>query len=345
MKPSILGLRQEELKEAIVALGEPAYRVSQVYEWVFRHGAQDFTQMTNLSKGLREKLSEHFELKPAGPISFVSTDGTEKFQFRLHDGVSIESVWIPEDRRKTLCISSQVGCPLKCAFCVTGAVGYKRNLTPAEIVAQVWHVKVVRKLPITNIVFMGMGEPLLNAEAVIQAIHVISEPTGIGIGKRKITVSTAGIVPNIATFLEAVDVKLAISLTGSSDKSRDYWMPINKKYDLATLKAALRKVHIPEGRKITFEVVLMAKKNDTKEEAEDLSQFLKGLPAKVNLIPYNENPYFPDLHKPDPEAIETFQKVLFSHGIRSMVRKNRGQDVMAACGQLAGKDLTGDRRP
>jgi 23S rRNA (adenine2503-C2)-methyltransferase len=337
MKTSILGLTLGEVQEALKALGHPAYRAKQIFEWLYRRKALAFSAMSNLPAELRDQLAEAFSIAQAVVQVFTSEDGTKKFRFEVGEKEFIEAVWMPDEKRNTLCISSQVGCPMKCAFCVTGAVGYKRNLTVDEIVAQVRHVKVLEDLPVSNVVFMGMGEPLLNAKCVTQAIAVMTDHEGLGIGKRKITVSTVGLVPEILPFWKATDVKLAVSLTGSTEAERDYWMPINKKYDLETLTAELRKIPLHEGRKITFEVVLIKDRTDSLEQALALVHALKGIPSKVNLIQYNENPFFPDLKAPSRERVEAFRDRLIKSGIHAMVRKNRGRDIMAACGQLAGK--------
>lgn len=338
-KRSILSVTFEELKQVLVSGGQPAYRAKQVFDWVYERGATDFSAMTDLSKELREVLAEKADFPIFEEEVLVSADGTKKFRFKLSDGEMIESVWIPEERRNTLCISSQAGCPLKCAFCVTGLLGLKRNLSAEEIVAQVWRVRSVLKLPVTNIVMMGMGEPLLNFDNVVRAIAIMTDQQGMAIGKRKITVSTAGIAPKIKPFLEATGVKLAISLTGWTDEVRNHWMPINQKYNLAALKKELQSLHLPKGKVVMFEVVLMGGVNDSVEEAEKLADYLKGIPARVNLIRYNQNPAFPDLKRPSLEHTDRFQKALINRGIFTFLRKNRGEDVMAACGQLAGGQI------
>ncbi len=334
----LTGLSFDELKSDFYRMGEKPYRTKQVVEWLYWSGAKSFSDMTNLSEAFRGKLGQAFSISLPKVEAFTSTDGTVKYRFTLEDGEAIEAVWIPEKKRNTLCISSQVGCALKCAFCVTGVVGFKRNISISEIVDQVRYIKVIEKRPVSNVVFMGMGEPLLNMENVIGAIEILTHPHMMAIGKRKISVSTAGIVPNIRKFFETTDVKLAISLTGTTDESRDYWMPINRKYNLDQLTNELRNMKLANGRHLMFEVVLMKSQNDSPEEAERLGKLLKGIPAKVNLIPYNENPFFPKLKRPDKPAIEKFRTVLARYGIFSMVRNNRGEDILAACGQLAGNN-------
>ncbi|HLG18911.1 MAG TPA: 23S rRNA (adenine(2503)-C(2))-methyltransferase RlmN [Bdellovibrionota bacterium] len=336
---SLLGLTAEELSGELQRMGEPRYRAKQICAWLYAEPVRSFTEMANLPEALRKGLAERFKFEVPASAVQVSADGTRKYRLTLEDGEVIECVWIPEAARKTLCVSSQVGCALNCQFCVTGAVGYQRNLTAGEIVAQIRHVMLMEKLPVTNLVFMGMGEPLLNVENVVQAIRVLTRKEGFGFGKRKITVSTAGVVPQIESFVKATGVKLAISLTGATDASRNHWMPINKKYSLESLSKALRRMKLGKGRKITFEVVLMGGENDTEEEARNLSKYLSGIPAKVNLIPYNENPFFPRLKRPKPENVDRFRKILLLKRIQTMVRKNRGTDIMGACGQLAGRSV------
>jgi 23S rRNA (adenine2503-C2)-methyltransferase len=339
LKP-ILSLTFEELKAELKDLSESSFRAQQIYEWLYEKGVSDFSEMSNLSKELREKLSQTYFITKPKQETFTSTDGTVKYQFILDDDKRIESVWIPETSRNTLCISSQVGCALKCAFCVTGAIGFSRNLTADEIVAEVRAVRLLDQRPVSNIVFMGMGEPLLNVDNVVKAIEVLTDHKGIAIGKRKITVSTAGMVPKIKEFVQRSGVRLAISLTGTNDEARDYWMPINKKYNLATLSQELRSLNMGEGRHVMFEVVMIRDQTDRMEQAKELVSVLKGIPAKVNLIPYNENEFFPDLKQPDQKDVLAFQNYLLQHGIRTMIRKNRGRDIMAACGQLAGQKVS-----
>ncbi len=320
-------------------MGESTYRAEQIYEWLYRHGVSSFSEMTNLSESLRAKLQDHFFLTPPVCEVFESSDGTRKYRLKLQDEKSVEMVWLPEESRNTLCISSQVGCALACAFCVTGKVGFLRNLNVDEIVQQLRSVIFDDQRPVSNVVFMGMGEPLLNMEAVLKAIRVFIEPKGLAMGKRKITVSTAGIVPKIRPFLERAGVKMAISLTGASNASRDHWMPINQKYNLEDLASELRRIPIKKGRVFFFEVVLMKDENDSEEEARRLAKVLKGIPARVNLIPYNENGEFPHLKRPPMERVQAFQDILMKNKIRTLIRKNRGEDVMAACGQLAAGHL------
>ncbi|MCB0308336.1 MAG: 23S rRNA (adenine(2503)-C(2))-methyltransferase RlmN [Bdellovibrionales bacterium] len=336
---SILALTFDEFKDRIVDLLVPRYRAAQIYEWIFQRGATTFDEMTNLPVAFRQELSKLYKFPKLEVSHLNSLDGTKKFQFMLEDGHIIESVWMPEEKRNTLCVSSQVGCAMKCAFCVTGAIGFKRNLTAEEIAMQVWAIKCVEKLPLTNVVYMGMGEPLLNIDHVVRSIELLTDKIGIAVGKRRITVSTVGIVPKIREFVAKTDVKLAVSLTGTNNIDRDHWMPINKSHNLEKLTSELKSIPWAEGRKITFEVVMIKDKTDSENQARELAKLLQGIPSKVNLIPYNENSFFPQLKTPSPEKIEKYKQVLLSQGVFAMIRLNRGADIMGACGQLAGQSL------
>ncbi|MCB0272293.1 MAG: 23S rRNA (adenine(2503)-C(2))-methyltransferase RlmN [Bdellovibrionales bacterium] len=325
----------ESFTDWVTDHGQPSYRAGQVYEWMFAKKVFDFSQMTNLPENFRKLLIENFTL-PAWKIEKqVSTDGTQKFHFELEDGKSIEAVWIPEKNRQTLCVSSQVGCALKCQFCVTGLQGFARNLTQEEILEQIRHVMFVENLPLTNLVFMGMGEPLLNFENLCSAIDLLKEPKAFGFGHRKISVSTAGTVPKILPFIDRTNVSLAVSLTGSTDETRNHWMPINQKYNLSILKETLMQVPQTKWKKIMFEVVMIHQKTDTEEQAKNLVKFLRGMKAKVNLIPYNENEHFPQLKAPKREDLMKYRDILMKAGYYVSIRKNRGQDIMGACGQLS----------
>jgi len=332
---SFFGMAIENFQDWISDRSYPAYRLGQVYQWMFDHSVFDFDLMSNLPPALREDLKQTFTFPQWGVETLVSKDGTEKYQFTLEDGKSIETVWIPEENRATLCVSSQVGCALKCQFCVTGLQGFSRNLTVEEIIEQVRYVQFDQKKKITNLVFMGMGEPLLNFENVCQAIELLKHPKMFNFGHRKISVSTAGMVPKILPFIERTNVCLAVSLTGSSNISRDRWMPINQTYDLETLKEVLQKIPQTKWKKIMFEVVMIGGLTDTISEAKGLITFLQRLKAKVNLIPYNENPFFPDLKAPTEKDLMAYQNRLMKAGIFVSIRKNRGQDIMGACGQLS----------
>ncbi len=334
----ILGLNVEELSRVLEGWGEPKYRTAQLLSWLYQTGVSSFAEMTNLSHGLRNRLEDGFSLPQPKVKIETSEDGTRKYGFCLEDGALVESVWIPEKERATLCLSSQVGCPLKCAFCVTGAIGYTRNLTVEEILLQLRYVKLVEGRRVTNLVFMGMGEPLLNPENVAAAIKQMVSSRTFGLGKRKITVSTAGLVPQLLPFFNQTKVKVAISLTGVTNRARDHWMPINQRYPLEVLIRELKKISQPKGQRISFEVVVIAGETDHEIQAKELARLLQGVSAKVNLVPYNENRFFPELKTPDIKRVDRFGEVLRRQGIFTAVRKSRGGDIMAACGQLAGTE-------
>jgi 23S rRNA (adenine2503-C2)-methyltransferase len=329
-------LQTKEAFEAwVVEQGQPKYRAGQVLEWMFDKNVFDFEAMSNLPQDFRTQLAQAFTF-PAWKVERqISVDGTRKYHFELEDGKSIETVYIPEENRATLCVSSQVGCALKCQFCVTGLQGFSRNLTQAEIVEQIRYVQYVEECDLSNLVFMGMGEPLLNFDNLVGAIDWLKEPKAFSFGHRKISVSTAGTLPKILPFIDRTNVSLAVSLTGSSNQSRDHWMPINRKYNLEKLKATLLQFPKNKWKKIMFEVVMVSGQTDTVEEAKNLVKFLEGLQAKVNLIPYNENPHFPDLKAPKKEDLLRYRDILMKAGFYTSIRKNRGQDIFGACGQLS----------
>jgi len=333
-------------------LGEKAFRASQVTKWIHQLNVTDFDQMTNISKALREQLKEKACITSLKvDTDQLSSDGTRKWLLELSDGNRIESVFIPEDDRGTLCISSQVGCALDCSFCSTGRQGFSRNLTVAEIVSQVWiannlleqEMKPGRK--ITNVVFMGMGEPLLNFDNVMKAIDVMMDDFAYGLSKRRITVSTAGVVPAMERLAERHDVQLAISLHATRDELRDDIVPINKKYNLEKLIEACHKFmeqRSPRSR-LTIEYVMLAGANDSKQDAEELIKVLDGLSVLINLIPFN--PFPGSGYKTSSNnAVHRFQDVLMDAGLITVIRKTRGEDIDAACGQLAGKIEDKSRR-
>lgn len=324
-------------------LKEKAFRAGQIYRWIHQRGLTDFDEMTDLSKALRQKLNERCAFRPlAKDLEQRSVDGTIKYRWKTHDGHYIESVYMPSEDRKTLCVSTQVGCGMGCTFCATGRLGLKRNLTPGEIVAQVHAVnKEVRAnegletlRPLTNLVFMGMGEPLHNFENVKRALSILESEDGPHFSQRHITVSTVGLVPVIERFGQETDVKLAISLNATTDEQRSKSMPINRKWNIAALMEACRKVQLKAGRRITFEYVLLKDFNDTDEDALRLSKLLAGIPAKVNLIPYNENAGL-GYSTVDEQRAERFRQILLRHDVQAYIRQNRGRDIAAACGQLA----------
>jgi 23S rRNA (adenine2503-C2)-methyltransferase len=326
-------------------LGERSFRAAQIYRWIHQRGVTSFDEMTDLSKALRQKLKERAEIVPlVKDLEQVSRDGTIKYRFKTRDGRYIESVYMPSEDRKTLCVSTQVGCAMACSFCMTGTLGLKRNLTPGEIVAQVHAVnRDVRQRegletyrPLSNLVFMGMGEPLHNFENLKTALSILQSEDGPNFSHRHITVSTVGLVPMIERFGQETDVKLAISLNASTDEQRSKTMPVNRKWNIAALLEACRKFPLRQGRRITFEYVLLRDFNDSDEDAHRLVELLKGIPAKVNLIPYNENPGL-GFQTTMEERAEQFRAILAEGHIAAFIRQNRGRDIAGACGQLANR--------
>jgi len=341
-KKDIRGMTEEELKQFFLDHGEKAFHGKQVYEWLWKKGATRFAVMSNLSKGTRRLLKDHFDipsLEPAGQQS--SRDGTLKMVFRTVDGELLESVLIPRKNRATACISSQIGCKLACTFCATGKLPFRRNLTAGEIYDQVLAVRQKAQerlnLPLSNIVYMGMGEPLLNYDQVAASIRVLSSDKGLGISPRRITVSTVGI-PDAIRKLANSDLRteLAVSLHSAIDETRSRLAPINKKYDLQTLKQALIYFHQKTDKRITFEYLLLKDVNDQIADARALAEYSKNFPVKINLIEYNqvEGSGF---HKPDSQRVEAFKAFLEERNMIVNIRKSRGEDIDAACGQLAGK--------
>ena len=322
---------------------EKPYRVHQIFTWVYHRGVRDFDLMTNLSKPLRRRLKENYHMAlPRILQKIASADGTIKYLFELDDGATIESVWMPFDQRNTLCISTQVGCRLACTFCKTGTMGLKRNLSAGEIMGQ--FMKVNEDLPekdrVTNVVVMGMGEPLDNYQPLVDALRLMVSPQGLKISNRKITLSTSGLVDKIKDFQqENIHVNLAISLNATLDEVRDQIMPINKKYPIATLMEALREYPLKATRKLTFEYVLLAGVNDSDDDAKRLAKLLRGIPSKINLIPFNR--YEPsDYYPPSEDRILSFQNYLISKYYSVFIRKNRGTDILGACGQLAAQPVS-----
>ncbi len=334
------------------ALGEKPFRGPQVMQWLHQYGVDDFAAMTNLSKALRARLSEAATIiGPRVKLDQVAADGTRKWLFELADGNCIESVFIPDDGRGTLCVSSQAGCSLNCTFCATGAQGFNRDLTPEEIVGQVWQAsrllgsKGQSQRVITNVVFMGMGEPLLNYENVVQAIRVFLDDVAYGLSRRRVTVSTAGMVPLIDRLREECPVSLAVSLHAPNDSLRTELVPLNRKYPIAQLLDTCRRyVANDPHRKVTFEYVMLAGVNDSPAHAQELVTLLRDVPAKVNLIPFN--PFAHTRYQRSSQAtIDAFRDVLWQAGLITITRRTRGDDIDAACGQLAGqvRDRTGRR--
>jgi len=330
---------RDELRERFARLGLPRYRADQVFAWVYERGVEDPDQMTDLPAALRRDLREKWSWRPLRlEARKRSRDGTVKGRLRTVDGALIESVLIPEGGRITVCISTQVGCPLACSFCATGAMGFFRNLKTEEIVDQVCRMRGLSEggQNPTHVVFMGMGEPLLNLPAVVRAIRIFQEPRGLALGPRRITVSTAGVVPKIGALLEQVNVNLAISLHATTDALRDQLVPLNRRFPLAQLLGELRaNPHFSRRHPVFFEYTMIAGRNDAQEDALRLVQLLRGIPAKVNLIPMNPHAAS-DARPSSREVVGAFAAVLARHGLVATKRRPRGDDIDAACGQLAG---------
>lgn len=335
---NFIGFPESRLKALLGEWNEKPYRARQLFTWIYHHGIMDFDAMTNLSKETRDRLKRHFHVGfPQISGKTVSADGTIKYLFLLEDGENIESVWIPDRDRKTLCISTQVGCRLACSFCLTGTLGLKRNLTSAEIVGQ--YMAVNRDLPtadkVTNVVVMGMGEPLDNYEPVVDALRLMVSPEGLRISNRKVTLSTSGLVDRIKKFqTENVQVNLAISLNATEDATRERLMPINKKYPISVLIDCLKNYPLKKPRRLTLEYVLLRGVNDSPEDAVRLAKLLKDLSCKINLIPFNRFDGA-DYEPPSEEALLSFQSYLISKNYTVFIRKSRGSDILGACGQLA----------
>jgi len=357
-RPSLVGLTREELRARLVEVGveekKAKMRAEQLWRWIYHYGVRDFAAMSNVAKELRALLAEHFTLeRPEITSAQVSTDGTRKWLIRLADGAEVECVFIPDvGRSGALCVSSQVGCTLTCTFCHTGTQKLVRNLTSAEIVAQVMIARdALGEWPtperplndgervLTNIVFMGMGEPLYNLDNVAAAIDVISDGDGISISRRRITVSTAGVAPKIKELGERTGAMLAISLHATNDELRDQLVPLNKKYDLEALFAAIRDYPgLSNAKRVTFEYVMLKGVNDTPAEARALIRLLKHIPAKINLIPFNPWPGTA-YECADWPTIEAFAAILNRAGYASPIRTPRGRDILAACGQLKSESV------
>jgi 23S rRNA (adenine2503-C2)-methyltransferase len=338
MKPDLRGLAPLELEEWVHARGFDPYRGRQIHHWLFKKLASSFEEMANLPKALRESLEQEARITHLEGIKrLVSEDATEKFLFRLEDGCTIESVLIPERVHRTLCVSSQVGCAMGCRFCLTGRRGLTRNLTPAEILEQVIFIKRTMPEPdrLTNIVFMGMGEPLANYDAVVKAIGNLVDEEGLNFSHRRITLSTSGLVPAIHRLGKDMALNLAVSLNGADDETRSALMPINRTYPLKELMAACRQFPLPNRRMITFEYILIDGVNDSDKDAETLARLLSGIRAKINLIPLNPFPGL-DMSPPPMSRILRFQQILIENHYTAILRKSKGQDILAACGQLSG---------
>lgn len=353
VKANLLGMTKPQLEEFFESIGEKRFRAGQVMQWIHHFGAVEFGAMTNVGKALREKLEAVAEIRPPEIVSQdISADGTRKWVVRVASGSCVETVYIPQGGRGTLCVSSQAGCALDCSFCSTGKQGFNSDLTSAEIIGQVWIAnqsfgtipgKIDRA--ITNVVMMGMGEPLLNFDNVVTAMSIMMEDLGYGISKRKVTLSTSGVVPMIDKLAEVTDVSLALSLHAPNDELRNKLVPINKKYPLEMLLDSCYRyiTRLGKERVLTVEYTLLAGVNDQPEHAEQLIALLKDFPCKINLIPFNPFPHS-GYERPSNNAIRRFQDMLHKSGFNVTVRTTRGDDIDAACGQLVGQVMDRTRR-
>ena len=366
-KPDLRSMTPAELSALVERLGERPFRARQLFRWLHHKGVASLDEMTDLPRAFRDRLGAETQLTALQIDGVqISRDGTRKYRMRTADGMLIESVYMPDEAgpdsfdpedpsevesagpsrrvRRTLCVSTQVGCAMGCGFCLTATMGLERNLTPGEIADQVYRVNADLRAvgdatmdpqrPLTNLVYMGMGEPLHNYENVKRSLDLLLDAQGANFSHRHVTVSTSGLVPNIKRLGEETRVKLAVSLNATTDEDRAKLMPVDRKWNIAALLDACRSFPMKYGRRITFEYVLLRGVNDTDEDAHRLAALVQGIPAKVNLIPYNENP---GLRFGDPgiERVLAFRGILEKHGLAAMVRKNRGRDISAACGQLA----------
>jgi 23S rRNA (adenine2503-C2)-methyltransferase len=340
-RPNLKDFSPGALRERFAADGLPAFRADQVAQWLYARGVEDPGGWTDLPHALREDLAARFETRALEVTSVArSADGTLKATLAARDGAVLEAVVIPEEDRTTICVSTQVGCPLACSFCATGTLGLTRNLTTAEIVDQLVRMReLAPERRITNVVFMGMGEPLLNLRAVIEAVRTLQHAKGFGFAPRRVTVSTAGVVPRIADLLAAVPVNLAVSLHATTDALRDELVPLNKRFPLAELLGALRRIpQLSRRHPVFVEYTLLAGVNDAAADARRLVGLLHGIPAKVNLIPMNPHAGAP-YRAPAPEVASAFMGELVKGGLVATLRKSRGSDIDAACGQLAGRPM------
>ncbi|MFG6668535.1 23S rRNA (adenine(2503)-C(2))-methyltransferase RlmN [Halomonas sp. HNIBRBA4712] len=345
---NLLGLSRAQMEAFFLSIGEKKFRAAQLMKWIHQEGIDDFTAMTNLSKALREKLGQVAEIRgPRVVYEGTSSDGTRKWVLEVEDGSYVETVLIPAEngKRRTLCVSSQVGCSLDCSFCSTGKQGFQRNLTAAEIIGQVWVAqrsvgprRDTANRPVTNVVMMGMGEPLLNFDNVVPAMKLMLDDSGYGLSKRRVTLSTSGVVPMLDKLGDEIDVSLAISLHAATDELRNELVPINRKYNIRALLDACHRylAKAPENRQVTIEYTLIKDVNDQQEHAEQLAELLKELACKINLIPFNP---FPNsgYEKPSRNQVMRFQQWLYDLGYNATVRMTRGDDIDAACGQLVGR--------
>lgn len=345
-KVNLLGLSPDKLKDFFASIGEKPFRAQQMLKWIHQMGESDFDKMTNMSKALREKLKEVAEVKTPEVIYHkTSKDGTQKWVMQMPGGSSVETVLIPEKDRGTLCVSSQIGCSLDCSFCSTGKQGFNRDLTVAEIIGQLYVAFMSffeqgqrRERKITNVVMMGMGEPLLNFDNVVDAMALMMEDNAYGLSKRRVTLSTSGVVPMMDKLSEVSDVSLAVSLHAPDDELRNQLVPINKKYPIHTLMDATKRylAKLPDRRKATIEYTLINKVNDEPIQARALARVLKDVPCKVNLIPFNPFPHS-GYERPSNTRVYRFRDELINAGFIVTIRTTRGDDIDAACGQLVGR--------
>ncbi|MCW9023955.1 MAG: 23S rRNA (adenine(2503)-C(2))-methyltransferase RlmN [Gammaproteobacteria bacterium] len=343
-KVNLLDFDKPGLEAFFSEMGEKAFRASQVLKWMYQFGVDDFDAMSNLSKSLRDQLNKHTEVRAPEIVSEQrASDGVIKWLLRVDSGNCVETVYIPEEGRGTLCVSSQVGCALECGFCSTAQQGFNRNLSTAEIIGQLWRAnQALECLPreqrvISNVVMMGMGEPLLNFDNVVRAMNLMTEDNAYGLSKRRVTISTSGIVPALDRLKEVSDVSLAVSLHAPTDELRNELVPINKKYPIKELLAACKRYIAGEAkRKVTFEYVMLDGINDTPAHARQLIKCLQGIPSKVNLIPFNPFPGT-QYRSSSIATMDKFREILMKAGVITITRKTRGEDIDAACGQLAGK--------
>ncbi len=349
MKPDLRNYTLKELEKELSKIELPTFRARQVFKWLWQKGSRGFEEMTNISKPLREKLSTRFRISDLKLKARTGSakEGAVKHLFELEDGLAVESVWLKDRDRRTVCVSTQVGCTLGCAICRTGQMGFARNLTPAEIAGQVLEVQRGQSERITNVVFMGMGEPFLNYDASLSAARILNEDLGMSIGARKITISTSGIVTGIRRFAkEPEQFKLAVSLNAADQETRERIMPIAAKYPLNELIPEVRRFVDAKGKRVTFEYVLVSGVNDRKKDAENLEMLLVGIPCKINLIPLNPFPGCA-LKAPSPAHVQEFMRWIMPNLPAVTLRKSLGSSILAGCGQLAAPrknpvDFSGD---
>ena len=353
-KINLLDLTRAQMQQFFVDMGEKPFRADQVMKWIYHFCIDDFDKMSNINKVLREKLKARCVIEaPVVVTRQDSSDGTIKFVMGLSGGQEVETVWIPEKDRRTLCVSSQVGCALDCSFCSTAQQGFNRNLSVAEIIGQVWRVAQIigsygdtGDKPVTNVVMMGMGEPLLNLNNVVPAMELMLEDFGFGLSKRRVTLSTSGVVPALDLLRDKIDVALAISLHAPNNELRNELVPVNRKYNIETFLASVRRYlevsNANKGR-VTVEYVMLDHVNDSMDDARELAELMSSTPCKINLIPWNPFPGAP-YGRSSNSRIDRFSKVLMEAGYTVIVRKTRGDDIDAACGQLAGEVIDRTKR-